>query len=107
MAVEEGNCYPTYPTPPSPSSICVPVDGVSCDWYNPCRKWQGWCNGEYQCGTEADYAQFLNGPQPLCVSPQPNTTEPVPPGECVYQEGQCVWSGVCVNFKHIQNSVEL
>ena len=93
-AVEEESCsFPFYPQPPSPSSVCVPVNG-SCEWYNPCRSWQGWCGGEYQCGTEAQYAYFLNGPQPLCVAPAPNATEPVPAGECVYRDGQCLWSGM-------------
>ena len=94
--VEEGeDCFPHTPRPPSPNTVCIPVDG-SCDWYNPCRKWQGWCNGDYRCGTVADYAQFVNGPQPICAYPPPNITDPVQPGECVYQEGRCEWSGTCM-----------
>jgi hypothetical protein len=97
-AVEEGqDCYPITPRPPSPSSVCIPANG-SCEWYNPCRKWQGWCNGAYQCGTEEEYAFFVNGPQPLCVLPPENATQPVPAGECVYQDGQCAWSE-CVSWR--------
>lgn len=83
--------FPAAP-PPSPDSICLPVNGT-CEWRKPCRVWQNWCGGSYVCGNEAQYAAFIRGPQPICVSPAPNATQPVPAGECVYQNGLCEWSG--------------
>ena len=89
---DETTCsFPTSP-PPTPNAICIPVNDT-CEWYNPCRVWQNWCGGEYRCGSEAEFAIFLNGPQPICAFPPINATQPVPPGECVYQDGQCGWSG--------------
>ena len=85
------DCFPEV-NPPSPNAVCVPRDG-GCGWHNPCRTWQGWCNGAYQCGTEEEQQAFFHGPQPSCVAPLPNATQPVPAGECVHQDGQCVWSG--------------
>ena len=96
--------FPSAP-PPSPDSVCIPVD-TTCKWYDPCHTWQGWCGGEYMCGTESEYAAFIHGPQPLCVTPSPNATEPVPEAECVYQNGRCVWSGMYVQPQH-HNHVDL
>ena len=91
--MEESSCFIPSPLPP-PDTICVPVND-SCEWRNPCRMWQGWCGGQYRCESVAQYATFINGPVPGCIPPSPdaNITEPVPAGECVYQDGECEWSG--------------
>ena len=87
---DENICsFPALP-PPTPNTICIPVNDT-CEWHNPCRVWQNWCGSEYKCGSEAQYAAFIHGPQPLCAYPNPNMPGPV--GECVYQDGQCEWSG--------------
>ena len=95
-AVTESNdtavCSFPASRPPTPNAICIPVNDT-CEWYNPCRVWQNSCGVEYRCGSEAEFAMFLNGPQPICAFPPINATQPVPPGECVYQDGQCGWSG--------------
>lgn len=96
-ADEENFCSFPAAHPPSPDSICIPVNDT-CEWYNPCRTWQSWCGGDYVCDSESQYAAFINGPQPLCIPPPENATEPVPAGECVYQDGHCVWSGKLVIF---------
>ena len=90
--------FPASP-PPTPNAICIPVNDT-CEWHNPCRTWQNWCGGEYRCGSEAQYAAFINGPQPICAFPPFNATSRVPAGECVYQDGQCVWSGKTNTTKH-------
>ena len=74
--------------PPPPNSVCVPVNN-SCEWRNPCRMWPNWCGWEYLCGSEAQYAAFLHGPQPICRYPPSNASI----GECVYQNNMCEWSG--------------
>ena len=97
---EEVVCsFPAAP-PPSPDSICIPVNGT-CQRRQPCRVWQNWCGGDYVCGSEAQYAAFIHGPQPICAVPPPNATEPVPAGECVYQNGLCEWSGISTNVVHV------
>ena len=95
---EEGDMVCSFPAlaPPSPDSICIPVNDT-CQWHNPCRVWQNWCGGDYICGSEAQYAAFIHGPQPICLPPPENATEPVPEGECVYQSGQCEWSGMTMH----------
>lgn len=77
------------PVPP-PSNTCIPING-SCQWYNPCRLWPGWCSGPYQCGTLSEYWAFVLGPQPACAWPP--REQPLPPGDCIVQNGSCSWSG--------------
>ena len=98
----ESTCFRI--TPPTPDSVCVPVND-SCQWHNPCTIWKGFCEGDgYTCGSEVDFAAFINGPHPICAAPPvfpPNPFEPViptpisqpaPVGECLYHNGQCEWS---------------
>ena len=87
---EESNCSLGNQVP-APDSLCEPMNG-SCQWYNPCRTWRGHCWAGYQCGSESDYWNFVNGPQPLCSLPPPGWQIPVPPGKCIVQDGQCGWS---------------
>ena len=94
------NCssfYQPNPAPP-PKEKCLAINGT-CQQYNPCRKWAGFCNGPYQCITDVEYYQYTHGPQPGCPAPQ-NTPQPphIPPGECIYQNGQCVWSSKYIIF---------
>ena len=77
------------PSPPPPAEPCSPDNGSCAFFPDYCVKWRGHCDSGYQCGTAVDHYKFLNGPQPLCAS---WTAVPPPPGECVYQEGECVWS---------------
>ena len=88
------NCssfYQPNPAPP-PKEKCLAINGT-CQQYNPCRKWAGFCNGPYQCITDVQYYQYTHGPQPGCPAPQNTPQQPhIPPGECIYQNGQCVWS---------------
>ena len=76
---------------PSPDSLCVAING-SCQWYNPCRTWQGHCWSGYQCGSESDYWAFIYGPHPLCAARPPGWQVPLPPGECNIQNGHCNWT---------------
>ena len=75
---------------PQPDDICLPING-SCQWYNPCRTWRGFCLSGYNCGTAAQYYQFIFGPQPICALPPPGWVEPEPPGDCAVRNGQCEW----------------
>ena len=75
---------------PQPDDICVPINDT-CQWYNPCRSWRGFCYSGYNCGTTDQYYQFLFGPQPSCAPPPPGWVEPIPPGECAVRNGQCDW----------------
>lgn len=77
--------------PPDPDMLCIPVNDT-CQWYNPCRYWRGFCLSGYQCGTVDQYYRWLFGPQPLCAYPPEGWVEPQPPGECVVQDQQCGWS---------------
>ena len=83
------NCTFYEPPPPPPKAECLPINGT-CQQYNPCRKWPGFCGGPYQCITDIQYYRYTHGPQPECPVPVP--PRPNPPGECIYQHGQCVWS---------------
>ena len=85
------NCSYYHPPPP-PKEECLPINGT-CQQYNPCRKWPGFCGGPYQCITDIQYYRYTHGPQPECPVPVP--PRPNPPGECIYQHGQCVWSSKC------------
>ena len=76
---------------PPPNSTCIQING-SCQWYNPCRMWRGFCYNPWNCGTTSDYWAFVHGPQPICSLPPPGFVEPIPPGECIVQDGQCSWS---------------
>ncbi|CAI8033421.1 hypothetical protein GBAR_LOCUS18852, partial [Geodia barretti] len=89
------SCPPGFP---SSSDVCIPEDG-GCAFRNPCVLFQGHCGGEYTCGSLADYAIFLTSalppcapPAPLSLNPVPRVPRPSPPGECIYQDGQCKWS---------------
>lgn len=72
---------------PQPDDLCLPINGT-CQWYNPCRSWRGFCLSGYNCGTADQYYQFRFGPQPLCA---PGWVESDPPGECAVRNGQCDW----------------
>ena len=86
---------------PSPDSLCVAING-SCQWYNPCRTWQGHCWSGYQCGSESDYWTFYFGPQPLCLPRPFGFQTPPPAGKCIIQNGQCSWSSESVELLCIQ-----
>lgn len=85
-------CNTVYMSPPTPASVCTPINNT-CEWRNPCRAWLSSCGERYVCGDETQYASFLYGPHPICANLPPNATLPVPAGECIYQDGQCEWSG--------------
>ena len=76
---------------PPPDMLCIPVNDT-CQWYNPCRYWRGFCQSGYRCGTVEQYYAFIFGPQPLCVAPPEGWVEPLPPGDCIAQEQECRWS---------------
>ena len=76
---------------PLPDMTCIQIDG-SCQWYNPCNMWRGFCYSPWNCGTTSEYWAFVYGPQPICAPPPPGFVEPIPPGECIAQEGQCTWT---------------
>ena len=80
--------------PPTPDEVCVAQDG-ECRRYNPCTTWQSHCRGGYNCGSHVDFGEFLNGPIPGCVPPDPFNPrpQPRPQGECLYRNGECQWSG--------------
>ena len=78
------------PPPPPPKEECLPINGT-CQQYNPCRMWPGFCGSPYQCITDIQYYRYTHGPQPICPLPWPKP-RPNPPGECIYQNGQCIWS---------------
>lgn len=82
-------------SPPTPAATCVPMNN-SCQWYSPCYMWQEWCLGEYRCGNVEEYSRFLSGPQPICAPINSSEPTPIPPGLCLYQDGQCEWSGTRV-----------
>lgn len=100
-------CNGVYMSPPTPASVCTPINNT-CEWRNPCRAWQSSCGERYVCGDEAQYAGFLYGPHPICAN-IPNATLPVPAGECIYQDGQCEWSGTLVYYSlvHIWDFIVL
>ena len=86
----QGNNYPY------PDMLCESINDT-CQWYNPCRSWRGFCYSGYRCGSLSEYYAFLHGPVPLCVPPPGELVEPIPPGECVVEEERCGWSGnVCM-----------
>ena len=80
---------------PPPDMLCIPVNDT-CQWYNPCRYWRGFCQSGYRCGTVEQYYAFIFGPQPLCAAPPEGWVEPLPPGDCIAQEQECRWSSMCV-----------
>ena len=75
---------------PLPDELCLPINNT-CQWYNPCRSWRGFCQSGYNCGTADQYYQFLFGPQPPCPLPPSGWVPPDPPGECAMRNGQCDW----------------
>ena len=75
---------------PEPDDLCIPINDT-CQWYNPCRSWRGFCWAGYNCGANAQYYQFILGPQPLCSPPPPGWVPPLPPGNCAVRSGQCDW----------------
>ena len=89
------NCTYYEPRPPPPKEECLPINGT-CQQYNPCRVWPGFCGGPYQCITDIQYYRYTHEPQPECPVPVP--PRPDPPGECIYQHGQCVWSSKFINL---------
>lgn len=89
-------CFSPNSPIPQPNRICVP-NNDSCEWYNPCAMWQGFCQSSYRCGTLDEYYAFVNGPQPICSQPPPDWVPPTPPGECIVQNMQCSWSSEFVN----------
>ena len=89
LLTNEADCIPYAKVPP-PDKQCILINDT-CQWYSACMKWPGHCNTGYICGDEVDYYKFPHGPQPLCaIYPYP---PPPPSGECIYQQGNCTWSG--------------
>lgn len=85
---------------PQPDDLCLPINGT-CQWYNPCRTWRGFCLSGYNCGTADRYYQFRFGPQPLCALPPPGWVEPEPPGECAVRNGQCDWYSKLITYMYV------
>lgn len=85
-------------TPPQPEKMCTPLE-ERCNWFQPCRSWQSYCNGEYVCGTLSEYWMFMNSPRPACSGTSANIFR-IPPGRCIVQDGQCAWSSkwFCVYY---------
>ena len=83
--------------PPVPDQLCLPINGT-CQWYNPCRFWKGFCSSPYRCGSIDDYLAFQFGPQPLCAPPPKGWVTPIPPGECIITDKQCRWSSKSKSF---------
>ena len=92
LARTEETCNFFFLPPPTPDAVCVPVDD-GCEWHDPCAIWQGFCGGDFVCGSQVEFAEFRYGPIPLCFPPPPFILpEAVPQGECLYRDGQCEWS---------------
>lgn len=92
--------------PPPPDMLCIPINDT-CQWYNPCHFWRGYCSSGYRCGTADQYYEFVFGPHPLCARPPEGWAEPIAPGECVVVENQqCGWSSKCLHDLYIMQSVE-
>ena len=72
---------PLLPPPPPPPGDCVLSDGI-CMFVNMCMIWVN-NQSEYQCTLESQH----NNTRITTL----NTTL-LPPGECIYQSGQCNWS---------------
>ena len=89
LAPTEDKCSGLFQPPPTPDAVCVPVDD-GCEWHDPCTIWQGFCGGDYMCGSQVEFARFRRGPTPICAAP--SLPEAVPQGECLYRDGQCEWS---------------
>lgn len=87
------NCSSIAISPPPPDRPCVSVNGSCTFSAHQCVKWRGFCNAGYKCGTAVDQFKFAHGPQPMCAPPPPGSLPPLPPGECIFQNGHCVWSG--------------
>ena len=81
-------------TPPPPEEMCMPLE-ERCNWFQPCRSWQSYCNGEYVCGTLSEYWTFMNSPHPACTLTSANIFR-IPPGKCIVQDGHCAWSSKCI-----------
>jgi hypothetical protein len=81
-------CIPYQPLP-LPKQQCLQYSGGTCQWYNGCIVWWNGCaNVGYHCGTLIDQYK-LNQTSPMC----PSNPVGLPVGECIYQNGSCVWSG--------------
>ena len=74
------------------TDVCVPED-EGCVWHNPCSVWQQHCSRVYTCGTRAAHAKFNTEAVPPCAPPLYPIVPRPPPGECLYLDGQCQWSG--------------
>lgn len=86
-------CPFPLPPPPTPTATCVPFNNT-CQWYSPCHMWREVCSGEYYCGDIQEYVTFLSSSQPpKCASYDITESTSVPPGVCLYNNGQCEWSG--------------
>ena len=75
---------------PLPTQQCVwhSSDGT-CNWYNGCTMWWNGCTDVgYHCVTLVDKYNLNHALGPNCP------THPVglPAGECIYQNGSCIWS---------------
>jgi hypothetical protein len=82
-------CYPMIQPLPLPTQQCVwhSSDGT-CNWYNGCTMWWNGCTDVgYHCGTLVDQYK-LNHTFPNC----PTNPVGLPAGECIYQNGSCIWS---------------
>ena len=83
----------SLPPPPTPTEVCVP-ENDTCIWYDPCIVWQGFCNGDYVCGTRIEFVQFESLGSPTCAGPDlfNPLPQPIQEGECLYRDGHCEWS---------------
>ena len=86
----ERTCPSQFPA--SSTDVCIPENG-GCAFRNPCVTYRLHCFGPYRCGSLADYARFLTSSIPPCAFSPFFRIPLLQPGECLYQDGQCRWSG--------------
>ena len=99
---------PFYPPVPPPKEKCIPFSGT-CMQYSPCIMWEDYCGGTYRCITDIQQYRFTQTPPPPCPPTPSPTPQPQgkPPGDCIYQQGKCVWSSkyCCIHgIMNVHNS---
>lgn len=75
---------------PAPNQLCLPINST-CQWYDPCLCWRGFCTTDYICGSADEYYAFLYGPRPSCTLLPPGLIPYAPPGQCAITKERCNW----------------
>ena len=93
----------------TPPGDCVVIDGV-CNFTESavsCQSWLPLCDYSYRCGTELEYAQYVNETALIDVDCSFIGDVPPPEAVCTSINGSCQWYNPCRTWNDMHCSNDL